>query len=237
MSDSAANILQLLVPDLVNVSIISVGTVSELTQSDFSKLARSSVISELVGSSPRFDQGIVADAAGGIVASITVQGIRSFKAVTLSPVRLEVHNRSGLLNPQENGLPQMARKLFEVAETTGLQAIGVNFEVLIQSSLQSTAAKEIAHRILKPELLDFGKIATFSGISSKFFFETISGYSSSVSIEPRWNDVDSPTIWIQTNTNADISDVPDEQFINELYDEAKTVLVDLLTRIGLPVPS
>jgi hypothetical protein len=219
-----------LVHDLISASIVFLLDEPIDSGQDISKLVRSEEFLQLIGRRIAYAPGIAPDAQGGLKQSHTFESVQTHKVVAISPNRVEAHDRSG-----QDDMSSLAELAFGVQSLVGVKkvrAVGVNFEIVLDDT-SGAAGKTIAQHVLSPALKSSTAGMTISGASAKFFLTDDDQTTGTLQIEPRWNDVNSPEIWISTNTNMMVSEIPTLEALNSLCAQARAVVAHVLSAAGL----
>lgn len=99
-----------------------------LTQSvNAMSLFEESELASLLRKPLTVSQGLSLDAAiGAAVGTFQIESMRSQKAISLSPLRIEVHDRSGQLDLEKAQIPETMFALANALHVGRIKAIGTN---------------------------------------------------------------------------------------------------------------
>lgn len=219
--------------DLLTSSIVFLVAGQGTPQAELQKRLTSGEASKRLGGRVTVTQGIVADSERGVLPSFTIDNIRSRQTVVINPIRVEVHDRSGEMDLQKTRLVEMAGVALDIAGVESVQAVGVNFEFALEEVSEERAGIGIAHRLLRPDLGPLPHGSRISGLAVRVFLTDTLGRTSTIAVEPRWNDVESSEISISTNTNMIVATTLADDDLRAFYVEAEATIVQFLRNVAL----
>ncbi len=203
-----------------------------LTQSELAQVAalpESEDFSALVQPPLSYSQGLVLDPLrGGAIPSQNIESMRSQKTVSVSASRIEVHDRSGRLDPASDSVPATIHTVARILGVERLKAVGANFELTLKERADGSAAKDIAEGVLRADL-DFLPAGTsLIGGGVRLFLAGEDKVTYTASIEPRFNDPATPLLFTAFNANVVISHMPEVQELSAIFQKGHRVLLDLM---------
>src|SRR6266700_2813784 len=94
-------------------------------------------------------QGLNVDVALGTTTGMfQVESMKSQKTISLSPLRIEVHDRSGEPDLEKRRIPETMFALANALSIGRIKAIGANWEIMFKTLSGSPASKEIEEKLL-----------------------------------------------------------------------------------------
>jgi hypothetical protein len=215
-----------------NVVILPAG-LSPISADTLESLKTSRLI-KMLGRGAKITQGVVADIERGTVTTIVVDGTQSRKLVTMSPLRIDVTDRSGSTDIEADQLLDITEELISFTGVKEIRALGVNFEAVLDTPHGETAGSFVARKFIVPSVTKLSTASQVSSLGVRLYFAAPNTHSSTLAIEPRFSDPAASELSITLNTNSDQSHVPDKVELLALYREGRELLKAFVDFVGLP---
>jgi|GEM_PF-3172054 hypothetical protein len=163
-------------------------------------LLETDVFSKILRRPVSYAQGLVIEAGVGPRASHQLESMKSQKSVTINPGRLEVHDRSGVLAPDQSDLAATTAEVVRILGITGSKSIGANYELLFSAPTGQTAARYIADTLFPSGLGMLPEGLKLVGGQARFVLERDVDTSHILAVEPRAMDPATTKVWVLCNT-------------------------------------
>ena len=204
-----------------------------LSTQDLVKNLQASTLVRLIGRGASISQGLSADIERGPLTTIIVDGVQSQKQATFSAARVEATDRSGSTDVEANGLLSVASELIKFTELEEIRAVGVNFEVVLDSPTGESVGSFIVRKFIAEPVRAMPGQSSTSALGARLLYHAENGHLSTVSVESRFNDPVSSEITISLNTNSHQSRVPGMDEMKALYREGAELLDSFLGYLDL----
>jgi hypothetical protein len=149
------------------------------------------------------NQGLNLDLAlGAAVGTLQIESMKSQKIISISPVRIEVHDRSGDPDLEKAQIPEMMVALVNALHIKRIKAIGANWEVVFKSREGVTASAAVAEKLLRQDTMSFlPQDMKLIGGAARVFLSGPSDVMYVLAIEPRLQNPQTDELWLTCNAN------------------------------------
>ncbi len=148
-------------------------------------------------------QGINLDVTiGAATGTLQIESMKSQKTVSLGPLRVEVHDRSGNSDLERAKIPKTAVVLADVLNIKRITAIGANWEVVFKSPEGISAAASVAEKLLHKNTSFLPPNITPVGGAVRMFLSDDSGVTYILVIEPRGQNAQTNDLWMSCNAQV-----------------------------------
>lgn len=174
-------------------------------------------------------QGVNLDVASGVaIATFQIESMRSQKTISLSSLRIEVHDRSGEPDFEKAQLPETMVALVNTLPIGPIKAIGANWEVMFKSQEGVYAGTEIAEKLLRQDTNFLPQNMTIIGGAARMF---LSDPSSSVAyilaIEPRGQNALTDELWMSCNANLNNVEDLSIELLKDMFQRSYRLLFEV----------
>ncbi len=185
-------------------------------------------------------QGLNVDVALGTTTGMfQVESMKSQKTISLSPLRIEVHDRSGEPDLEKRRIPETMFALANALSIGRIKAIGANWEIMFKTLSGSPASKEIEEKLLLQDKSFLPKNLKPIGGAARLFLSDLSDLSGIVvytlAIEPRGQDPLIDDLWMSCNANRPNPEELSLDLLREMYQQSYDLLFKVKETL-FPVP-
>jgi len=183
------------------------------------------------------NQGLNLDLTlGAAVGTFQIESMRSQKTISLSTVRIEVHDRSGNDDPESTQIPEMMFALANAFDIKLTKAIGANWEVMFKSREGVTASKEIVEKLLQQAIVEkllqqaaglLPKDMGLVGGAARLFLSDPSGVAYTLAIEPRLQNPQTDELWLTCNANLTSPEDFSIGLLKEMFQQSHHLLFEV----------
>lgn len=173
-------------------------------------------------------QGLQLDATQGtVVGTFQIESMKSQKTISLSPVRIEVHDRSGELDLERARIPETMIALVNTLHIEHIKAIGANWEVMIKLSEGTSASAEIAEKLLQQNSSFLPQNMKLTGGAARLFLSDPSGVVYTLALEPRAQNPLADELWITCNANRTSFEALTIDLLKEMFQQSYDLLFEV----------
>jgi hypothetical protein len=170
-------------------------------------------------------QGINLDlASGATVGTLQIESMKSQKTISLSPVRIEVHDRSGNRDPESTQIPETMVALANALHIHRVKAIGANWEVMLTLQEGVLASKEVAEKLLQQGTSFLPQNMELIGGTARMFLSGSSGVVYTLAIEPRLQNPQTNELWMTCNANHPSLEALSIELLKEMFRQSYQLL-------------
>ncbi len=170
-----------------------------------------------------YSQGLAFDPSRGAAMTHQYESMVSQKVIAVSPLRLDVHDRSGKQQETPSDLPELFLKTVAALNINTIQALGINCE--LQFKVQDVAAKVIATKALADVQAFAPEGSRVQGGAARFYFNGSEGALYTIVIEPRNQDLTTNMIWMSCNYHIPKSAIPSIDELSVLHGHSFTAVM------------
>jgi hypothetical protein len=146
-------------------------------------------------------QGVSLDlTVGTAVGTFQIESMRSQKSISLSLVRIEVHDRSGKLDFESARIPETMNAVANALHIQAIKAIGANWEAVIELP-EGTASSVIANKLLQQNTNILPQGMELIGGGARLYISGPSDITYTLAIEPRAQKPLTNELWMTCNAN------------------------------------
>lgn len=216
--------------ELLDASITAAPAGAIPTPSEIAARITASDLSPVMRPPVSMGQSITLDPTRGASPSVQLESMRSQKAVSISSLRLEVHDRSGSWNFANTDLPETIARLSEVVGIDEIAAVGASFEVTFDLPEGETAAQHVAARLFNGDGWAPPGF-TLTGGSGRLYFQRDDGAVFTAAAEPRLNDPNTRKVWMTSSFEIHVTHLPSAGEMRRDFLQAYEVLLRVGQRV------
>ncbi len=170
-------------------------------------------------------QGLSIDMALGVpIGTYQIESMRSQKTISLSPLRLEVHDRSGESDLEKTRIPETMFALANALPFGRIKAIGANWEVTFKSLEGIPASTEIAKKLFREDTSFLPQNMNPIGGAARLFLSDDSGVVYTLVIEPRGQNPATEELWMSCNAQAANLEALSIDLLKEMFQQSYNLL-------------
>jgi hypothetical protein len=174
------------------------------------------------------NQGLNLDLAlGAAVATHQIESMKSQKTISISQVRIEVHDRSGELDLEHGRIPETMIALVNALHFEDSKAIGANWEVIIKLPEGTTASAEIAEKLLQQNTSFLPQNMRLVGGAARLFLSDPSGVEYTLAIEPRAQNPQTDELWMTCNASRTSPEALTIDLLKEMFQQSYHLLFEV----------
>jgi hypothetical protein len=197
----------------------TVNTASLLEESELAPLMRKPLT---------LSQGLSLDLGiGAPVGTHQIESMRSQKTISLSPLRIEVHDRSGEANLEKGRIPETMVALANALHIGRIKAIGTNWEVLFKSQEKVPASVTIAEKLLLQDISFLPQNMKPIGGSVQMFLTDPSDVVYMLAIEPRGQNALTDELRMLCNANINTPEALSVELLKKMFQHSYHLLFDV----------
>jgi hypothetical protein len=148
-------------------------------------------------------QGINLDTTiGAVTGMLQIESMKSQKTVSLGPLRIEVHDRSGKIDLEGAKIPKTAVVLVDALSIKDIGAVGANWEIVFKSPEGISAGVAIAEKLLYQNTSFLPNNISPIGGGVRLFLSDDSGVMYTLAVEPRGQNVQTNDLWMSCNAHV-----------------------------------
>ena len=171
------------------------------------------------------NQGLNLDLAlGAAVGTYQVESMRSQKTISLSSVRIEVHDRSGNRDLENAKIPETMFALANALPIGRKKAIGANWEITFKSLEGAPASTEIANKLFREDSSFLPQNMNSIGGAARLYLADDSGVVYTLAIEPRGQNPATEELWMSCNANFPSPEALSIDLLREMYRQSYDLL-------------
>ncbi len=204
-----------------------------LTQSvNAMSLFEESELASLLRKPLTFNQGLSIDAALGVpIGTYQIESMRSQKTISLSHLRLEVHDRSGEPDPEKTQTPETMFALASALHVERIKAVGTNWQVMFKSLKGVPGSTEIAKKLLREDTNFLPQNMKRIGGAVRMFLSDSSGVVYTLVIEPRGQDALTEDLWMSCNANLSNPEDLSIRLLKDMFRQSYALLFEVKTSL------
>ena len=164
---------------------------------------------------------------GAAIGTYQIESMRSQKTISLSPVRIEVHDRSGEPDLERARLPETMVALADALHIERVKAIGANWEIVFKSPEGISASTEIAEKLLRPDKSFLPQNMTPIGGAARLFLSGPSDVMYTLAIEPRGQNPATEELWISCNANLTSPEALSIDLLRKMFRQSYDLLFEV----------
>ncbi len=170
------------------------------------------------------NQGVNFDlTAGTDIGTLQIESMRSQKTISLSPVRIEVHDRSGELDFKKGRIPETMFALANALHIQAIKAIGANWEVVIELP-EGTASSVIANKLLQQNTSILLEGMKLTGGGARLYISGPSDITYTLAIDPRAQKPLANELWMTCNANLNNPVVLSIELLKDMFQQSYRLL-------------
>lgn len=175
------------------------------------------------------NQGLNLDLAlGAAVGTLQIESMKSQKTISISPVRIEVHDRSGDLDLEKAQIPEMMVALANALHIKRIKAIGANWEVVFKSREGVTASTAVAEKLLRQDTMSFlPQDMKLIGGAARVFLSGPSDVMYVLAIEPRLQNPQTDELWLTCNANLASPESLTIELLKDMFQQSFHLLFEV----------
>lgn len=197
----------------------TVNPMSFLEGSEFASLMRKPLT---VGQGLSLDMTL-----GAAIGTIQIESMRSQKTISLSPLRIEVHDRSGDEGLENAQIPETMLALANALQIGRIKAIGTNREVTFKSPRAIPASAAIAEKLLQQDTSFLPQNMKFIGGAARMFLSDPSGVAYTLAIEPRGQNPLTDDLWMSCNGSLINPESLSLELLKEMFQQSYRLLFEM----------
>jgi len=171
-------------------------------------------------------QGLNLDVTlGAATGSLQIESMRSQKTISLSPLRIEVHDRSGNADLEKAKIPDTIVALASAFHIERINAVGANWEVVFKSPGEISASAAIAKRLLQQDTSFLPQNIRPIGGAVRMFLSDDAGVLYTLVIEPRGLNALTDDLWMSCNAHVTISENLSIELLKEIFQQSYNLLL------------
>lgn len=171
-------------------------------------------------------QGINMDMTiGAVTGMLQIESMKSQKTVSLGPLRVEVHDRSGNTDLEKAKIPKTAVVLVDVLNIKRISAIGANWEVVFKSPGGISASAAIADRLLQQNTSFLPSNVSPVGGAARMFLSDDAGVIYTLVIEPRGQNVQTNELWMSCNAHIANPETLSVELLTDVFQQSYNLLL------------
>jgi len=170
------------------------------------------------------NQGLNLDLTlGAAVGTLQIESMRSQKTMSISSVRIEVHDRSGNRDLDSAQIPETMFALANALHIQAIKAIGANWEVVIELP-EGTASSVIANKLLQQNTSILPQGMEFTGGGARLYISGPSDITYTLAIEPRAQKALTNELWMTCNANFNNPVVLSIELLKDMFQQSYRLL-------------
>ena len=175
------------------------------------------------------NQGLNLDLAlGAAVGTLQIESMKSQKIISISPVRIEVHDRSGDPDLEKAQIPEMMVALVNALHIKRIKAIGANWEVVFKSREGVTASAAVAEKLLRQDTASFlPQDMKLTGGTARLFLSGPSDVMYVLAIEPRLQNPQTDELWLTCNANLASPESLTIELLKDMFQQSFRLLFEV----------
>lgn len=174
------------------------------------------------------NQGINLDlTSGAAVGTYQIESMRSQKTISLSSVRIEVHDRSGESDPEKTQIPETMFALVNTLHVGRIKAVGTNWQIMFKSLEGTPGSTEIAKKLLRENTDFLPQNLTPIGAAVRMFLSGPSEVGYMLVIEPRGQDALTDELWMSCNANLNNLEDLSIGLLKEMFRQSYDLLFEV----------
>jgi len=175
------------------------------------------------------NQGLNLDLAlGAAVGALQIESMKSQKTISISPVRIEVHDRSGNRDLESAQIPEMMFALANALHIERIKAIGANWEVMFKSLEGVTASAAVAEKLLRQDTTSFlPQDMKLIGGAARVFLSGPSDVVYVLAIEPRLQNPQTDELWLTCNANLTSPESLSIELLKDMFQQSFRLLFEV----------
>ncbi len=174
------------------------------------------------------NQGLNFDLAqGAAVGTLQIESMRSQKTVSISPVRIEVHDRSGNRDLESAQIPETMFALANALHIGPIKAIGANWEVVFKSREGVTASATVAEKLLRQDTSFLPPDMKLIGGAARVFLSGSSDVVYVLAIEPRLQNPQTDDLWLTCNANLTSPESYSIELLKDMFQQSYHLLFEV----------
>lgn len=171
-------------------------------------------------------QGINLDLTiGAATGTLQIESMKSQKTVSLGPLRVEVHDRSGNIDPEGAKIPKTAIVLVDALNIKDISAIGANWEVVFKSPEGISAAVAVTEKLLQQNHSFLPKNISPVGGAVRMFLSDDSGVMYTLVVEPRGQNVQTNDLFMSCNAHVANPESISLELLKEIFQQSYDLLL------------
>jgi len=172
------------------------------------------------------NQGLNLDLVlGAAVGTFQIESMRSQKTISLSPVRIEVHDRSGNQDLESAQIPETIVALAKALNIKRIKAIGANWDVIFKLQEGAIASKEIAEKFLQQDFSFLPQNMELIGGAARMFLSGPFGVVYTLGIEPRFQNPQTDELWMTCNASLTSPETLSIEMLKEMFQQSYNLIV------------
>ncbi len=173
-------------------------------------------------------QGLGLDVTLGTTTGMyQIESMRSQKTISLSPLRIEVHDRSGEADFERARIPETMLALANALHIGRIKAIGANWEVMFKSAEGVPASREIAEKLLQQDMSFLPQNMAPIGGAARLFLSDPSGEVYTLAIEPRGQNALTDELWMFCNANVNNPEALSIELLRAMFQQSYDLLFEV----------
>jgi hypothetical protein len=176
------------------------------------------------------NQGLNLDLAlGAAIGTLQIESMKSQKTISISPLRIEAHDRSGEPDLERARIPETIFALANALHIGSIKAIGANWEVVFKSREGVTAGAAVAEKLLRQDPTGFlpQNMNLIGAAARVFLTDPSSGIGYTVAIEPRAQNPLSDEMWMTCNANLTSPEALSIELLKEMFQQSFRLLFEV----------
>ncbi len=174
------------------------------------------------------NQGLNLDLTlGAAVGTLQIESMRSQKTMSISSVRIEVHDRSGNRDLDSAQIPETMFALANALHIKRVKAIGANWEVVFKSLEGVTASAAVAEKLLRQDTSFLPQKMKLIGGAARVFLSDPSGIVYTLAIEPRLQNSQTDELWLSCNAQAANPESLSIELLKEMFQQSFHLLFEV----------
>ncbi len=174
------------------------------------------------------NQGLNLDLTlGAAVGTLQIESMRSQKTMSISSVRIEVHDRSGNRDLDSAQIPETMFALANALHIKRVKAIGANWEVVFKSLEGVTASAAVAEKLLRQDTSFLPQKMKLIGGAARVFLSDPSGIVYTLAIEQRLQNSQTDELWLSCNAQAANPESLSIELLKEMFQQSFHLLFEV----------
>lgn len=174
------------------------------------------------------NQGLNLDLTlGAAVGTLQIESMRSQKTISISSVRIEVHDRSGNRDLESAQIPETMFALANALHIKRIKAIGANWEVMFKSLERVTASAAVAEKLLRQDTSFLPQHMKLIGGAARLFLSGPSGVVYTWAIEPRLQNPQTDELWLTCNANLTSPESLSIELLKDMFQQSHHLLFEV----------
>lgn len=170
-------------------------------------------------------QGLNLDVTlGTATGTYQIESMRSQKVIVLSPLRIEVHDRSGESDFEKARIPETMEAMANALQVGPIKGLGANWQILFTLPEGISAGSVIAKKLLQQNT-DFlpHNIHPIGG-AVRLFLADVSSAEYTLAIEPRGQNAQTEELWMTCNASISYPENLSTELLKELFQKSYSLL-------------